>query len=50
MPWFGFYPWECPLCRIHFFRKNRKDREQRMQLAPPAEFASSEFASQKMIQ
>jgi len=30
LPVFGCFPWECPLCRIHFYRKNRIDREERM--------------------
>ena len=48
MPWFGFYPWECPLCRIHFFRKNRFDRERRHSAV---EFARAEiFASQELTQ
>ena len=43
MPWLGFYPWECPLCRIHFYRKNRVDREQRMRVESSADFASREM-------
>ncbi len=49
MPWFGLYPWECPLCRIHFFRKNRKDREERMAIQRPTEFRAREFAAQEFI-
>jgi len=49
MPWFGLYPWECPLCRIHFYRKNRVDREHRICVEPPAEFSSGDFASQEVI-
>jgi hypothetical protein len=40
MPWFGFYPWECPLCRIHFYRKNRIDREHRMHTESSTELVS----------
>jgi hypothetical protein len=47
MPWFGLYPWECPLCRIHFYRKNRKDREHRMSVERPTEFSSRDFSSQE---
>jgi hypothetical protein len=43
MPTFGLYPWECPLCRIHFYRKNRRDREERISVQPPTEFASQEI-------
>jgi hypothetical protein len=50
MPLFGFYPWECPLCRIHFYRKNRVDREHRIQVERPPELASGDFASQELIQ
>jgi hypothetical protein len=50
MPWFGLYPWECPLCRIHFYRKNRKDREQRMSTVRPTEFPSSDLTSQEFTQ
>jgi hypothetical protein len=50
MPWLGFYPWECPLCRIHFFRKNRKDREERISTERATEFGSNEFASQEFPQ
>jgi len=25
MPFFGYYPWECPLCRIQFFHKSRAE-------------------------
>jgi len=49
MPWFGLYPWECPLCRIHFFRKNRRDREERMASQRPTEFGDREFAAQEFI-
>ncbi len=45
MPFFGVYPWECPLCRIHFYRKNRVDQEVRTRPE-----ASGEFASREMIQ
>jgi hypothetical protein len=44
MTWLGFYPWECPLCRIHFYRKNRIDPEQRMRESP------TDFASREMFQ
>ena len=27
MPYFGCYPWECPMCRLHFFRKQRLEHE-----------------------
>jgi len=50
MPWFGLYPWECPLCRIHFYRKNRKDREQRLSSGQPTEFQSRDFTSQEFTQ
>ena len=50
MPWLGLYPWECPLCRIHFYRKNRKDREQRLSIVQPTEFSSGDFGSQELIQ
>ncbi len=43
MPTFGLYPWECPLCRIHFYRKNRFDREERISVQRPTEFASREI-------
>jgi hypothetical protein len=50
MPWLGFYPWECPLCRIHFYRKNRRDREERLSLEQPTEFGSGDFTSQELTQ
>jgi hypothetical protein len=50
MPWFGLYPWECPLCRIHFYRKNRKDREHRISVERPTEFPSGDFTSQEFTQ
>jgi len=43
LPTFGLYPWECPLCRIHFYRKNRKDREHRISVDRPTEFVSREI-------
>jgi hypothetical protein len=44
MPFFGCYPWECPLCRIHFFRKNRMDREERIKIVEGRRFASQELS------
>ncbi len=44
MPLFGLYPWECPLCRIHFYRKNRRDGEERISIKRPTEFASREMS------
>jgi rubredoxin len=42
MPYFGCYPWECPLCRVHFYRKNRVEREQNS--AVPSRFGSQEMS------
>jgi hypothetical protein len=50
MPYFGLYPWECPLCRIHFYRKNRKDLEERISLGRATEFRSGELGSRELIQ
>jgi rubredoxin len=33
MPYFGCYPWECPMCRIQFYRKNRVEQVQRLESA-----------------
>jgi hypothetical protein len=43
MPSFGLYPWECPLCRIQFYRKNRREREERISVQPATEFGSQEL-------
>jgi hypothetical protein len=40
----GLYPWECPFCRIHFYRKNRIDQDQRIRVKPAADFAPQEMA------
>ena len=50
MPCFGLYPWECPLCRIHFYRKNRRDREERITVSRSTDFSSGEFSSRELIQ
>jgi len=44
MPRFGCYPWECPMCRVSFYRKNRHDNEER--LSPGAEGFKSAGLSQ----
>lgn len=50
MPWLGLYPWECPLCRIHFYRKNRRDLEERISVARSSDFRPGEFSSRELIQ
>lgn len=27
MPYLGCYPWECPMCRLHFYRRARFESE-----------------------
>jgi len=31
-PLFGFYPWECPLCRKTVLRRQRRERRKRPRL------------------
>lgn len=31
---FGCYPWECPMCRLVFYRKSRLEREPRLPSRP----------------
>ncbi len=42
MHYFGCYPWECPMCRVQFYRKNRLDQEQRL-LTTPAQLGAQNF-------
>jgi hypothetical protein len=44
MPYFGCYPWECPMCRVHFYRKNRMEREPQLS-SMPNRYGSGELSN-----